>query len=84
MGTAPAIAAALGGYAEKMAFAAQQKRYRWMRDLFARANTQLEKFLDAGRLHEAQRLILDLGKEALEENGDWVMIHREREMEVPK
>jgi len=84
MGTAPAIAAAMGGYAEKMAFSAQTKRYRWMQGLFARASKRLETLLSEGRLHEAQQLILDLGKEALEENGDWVMIHREREMEVPK
>jgi hypothetical protein len=84
MGTAPAIAAAMSGYAEKMAFSAQTKRYRWMQSLFARASAQLEKLLSEGRVREAQQLILDLGKESLEENGDWVMIHREREMEVPK
>jgi hypothetical protein len=84
MGTAPAIAAAMGGYAEKMTFSAQAKRYRWMQGLFARASRELKKLMQEGRLPEAQQLILDLGKEALEENGDWVMIHREREMEVPK
>jgi len=30
-----------------------------------------------------QRLCLDLGTEALEENGDWVLLHRERPLEVP-
>jgi hypothetical protein len=31
----------------------------------------------------AQHLIEELGKEALEENGDWVLLHRERPLEVP-
>ena len=84
MGTAPAIAAAMGGYAEKMAFSAQAKRYRWMHVLFARASMQLQAFLNQSALREAQQLILDLGKEALEENGDWVIIHRERTLEVPR
>ena len=84
MGTAPAIAAAMGGYAEKMAFSAQAKRYHWMSALFKRASEQLRALLNEQKSSEAQRLILDLGKEALEENGDWVIIHRERTLEVPK
>src|SRR5262249_31586220 len=71
MGTAPAIAAALGGYIEKMAFSAQAKRYRWMNGLFTRGSTQLQAYFLGGMLNEAQQLILDLGKEALEENGEW-------------
>jgi hypothetical protein len=78
MGTAPAMAAAMGGYAEKMAFAPQERRYRWMSDLFTRAQKKLPELLRENRLHDAQQLILDLGKEALEENGDWVLLHRER------
>jgi hypothetical protein len=27
--------------------------------------------------------VRELGEEALAENGDWVLIHREREVEVP-
>jgi len=30
----------------------------------------------------AQQLLLDLGCEALEENGDWVMLHREKTADV--
>jgi hypothetical protein len=78
MGTAPAIAAAMGGYAEKMAFAAQERRYRWMSALFTRAQSKLVKLLRDNHVHEAQQLIFELGKEALEENGDWVLLHRER------
>jgi hypothetical protein len=84
MGTAPAIAAAMGGYAEKMALSAQAKRYHWMSALFSRASDQLQTLLSENRLIEAQQLIRELGKEALEENGDWVIIHRERTPDVFK
>ena len=84
MGITPAIAAAIGGYAEKMAFSAQAKRYDWMKALFERAANQLTNLVERRDRAGAQQLIFDLGKEALEENGDWVMIHRERTADVYK
>ena len=63
---------------------AQAKRYHWMSALFKQTSEQLKALLNEQKSSEAQRLILDLGKEALEENGDWVIIHRERTLEVPK
>jgi hypothetical protein len=84
MGITPAIAAAIGGYAEKMAFSAQAKRYDWMNALFDRAANQLTNLVEHKDYSGAQQLIFDLGKEALEENGDWVMIHRERTADVYK
>lgn len=84
MGTAPAIAATIGGYAEKMAFSVQAKRYQWMGALYTRASKKLEILLEANQLREAQELIRELGKEALEENGDWVSMRRERSIEVPR
>jgi hypothetical protein len=65
-----------------MAFSAQAKRYEWMSALFARAGKKLRALVDQGQLSEAQQLIRELGKEALEENGDWVIVHRERTPEV--
>lgn len=84
MGITPVIAAAIGGYAEKMAFSAQAKRYDWMKALFNRAATQLRSLEERKDFAGAQQLIFDLGKEALEENGAWVMIHRERTADVYK
>ncbi len=83
MGTSPAIAAAMIGYAEKMAFAPQAKRYEWMSALFTRASKKLRSLLAEARVSDAQQLIRELGREALEENGDWVMTHRERPLGVP-
>lgn len=82
IGILPAIAAAIGGYAEKMAFSAQAKRYEWMTALYTRASEQLRRVLAEGSEMGAKQLVVDLGKEALEENGNWVAVHRERTPDV--
>jgi alpha-galactosidase/6-phospho-beta-glucosidase family protein len=53
-----------------------------MSALFTRAYKQLQALLDQNKLSEAQQVIRELGKEALEEHGDWVMVHRERTPDV--
>lgn len=83
MGLSPAIAAALDGFAEKSAFAAQAKKYRLMREIFERAEKRLAEFLAADNLHGARELIQELGKEALAENGEWVLMHRDRPLHLP-
>ena len=35
-------------------------------------------------MDSARTLVSDLGKEALAEHGDWLMLHRERPIELPK
>lgn len=101
-----AIAAAVGGYAEKAALSAQANRYFSMSRIFKRAQGKLENLLSgtqlenledlsprrqaqlkadhrAREIREAQELVFELGKAALEENADWLIIRRERELEVP-
>ena len=68
---------------KQMAFAPQAKRYQWMAALFGRAHRRLEDALRRDDLSTARQLLLELGTEALGENGDWVMMHREREPEAP-
>jgi len=46
MGFAAAMATAVDGYVEKMAFSVQAKRYEWMAALFERAGKQLRAILD--------------------------------------
>jgi len=79
----PGAAATLDGYSEKLAFAEQAKQYQRMRDLFEGAANQLTQSLQDGSHDQAHRVIQELGEEALAENGDWVLIHRERDVEVP-
>jgi hypothetical protein len=83
MGILPAVAAAVGGYMEKMAFAAQARRYQWMMSFFSNAKVELERVIGKGQSVEAQEILRELGKEALQENGDWVRAHRDRTVEIP-
>lgn len=78
-----AIGAAIGGYTEKAAISALLKRYSWMSGIFNRAGKDLERLVDENKLGEAQDLVIELGKAALDENADWLIIRRERELEVP-
>jgi hypothetical protein len=77
------IAASMHTYADKKALAQHAKQYKRMRSVFAHAERRLCKDIDEGELHRAEQIILELGKEALAENGDWVMTHRERPVDVP-
>ena len=78
----PGIAAAWAAYSLKMAFNEQRKQYARMRDLFRRASSCLLEAITSGDQDSARRIVFDLGKEALEENGDWVLLHRERPFEL--
>jgi hypothetical protein len=80
----PGAAATLDGYSEKLAFAEQAKQYQRMRDLYEGAAIQLTQSLQQTNHEQAHRVIQELGEEALAENGDWVLIHRERDVEVPR
>lgn len=78
-----AIAAAFEGYAEKMAVSEQAKQYHRMSGLFSDALEKLTSILGKNDLTGAQELVKELGKEALRENCDWLLMHRERPMKVP-
>jgi hypothetical protein len=84
LGMAPLIAGLLYGYARTRALSEHAKQYGRMSPLFASAKQRLEELMTAGKYAGAQALIKDLGKEALAENGDWVLLHRARPIEVPR
>ena len=83
--TMPAvIGALLHGYTEKQALSEHVKQYDRMSVLFANAKQRLSEALDGEKLHEARLLLRELGREALAENGDWVLLHRQRPLEIPQ
>jgi hypothetical protein len=82
MGMLPAVAGVMAGFSLKMAYGEQKKQYERMWKLFSRGTECLDHALAAKNRELAVRTILDLGKEALEENGDWVLLHRERTVEM--
>jgi hypothetical protein len=66
-------------YGEKMAFSEHTRQYAATRILFHHYSRQLA----AGPLTPAEiELFRTLGKEALQENGDWLLLHRDRPLEV--
>lgn len=79
----PIAAGLLYGYTEKRALADHVKQYERMANLFSRAQVHLEQLISDEQYDEARKLIFDLGKEALKENGRWVITHRERPIEFP-
>jgi hypothetical protein len=92
VGIFPAISATFVGYVDRMAFGPQGKRYEWMAGIFGRARVRVEVLFEtkdktaeqvAIDRAAARQLILEVGTEALEENADWVMAHRERPPTMP-
>lgn len=78
-----ALAALREGYTDKMAYTEEIKQYERMSHLFGLASRHLKEALEQHKPEEAERLIRELGEEALAENGDWVMLHRARPINVP-
>jgi len=79
----PVIAALLVTYADRMALSEHAKQYGRMSELFDNAARGLRRCLEGGRFVEARDVLRDLGEEALAENGDWLLLHRERPLKVP-
>jgi len=75
----PAMGAAAGGYSEKMGFDFHAKQFETMERIFTRAKEALK-----AEPERSKEILRELGKAALEENSDWVMLHRERPVELPK
>jgi hypothetical protein len=66
---------------EKMAFAEHANQYRTMHNLFSYAARRFESATKKDE--DCIPFIRELGREALSENGDWLLMHRERQLEVP-
>lgn len=69
-------------YQEKRLFEKQSRSYRWMASLYGTALRRLDGLLEIGDTEKARCLIRDLGREALAENADWVIYHREHELKM--
>ena len=78
------IAGLLVIYGDKRGFSAQAKQFSRMAEMYAAAGPRIREALAQDDVATVDALILELGRETLAENGDWVMMHRERPLEVPK
>lgn len=82
IGMMPVLAAVVGAYAEVMAFAAQAQRYRFMADIYIHASEKLKQATVMGDSEQVRSILRELGSVALEENSNWVLMHRDHPLEV--
>jgi hypothetical protein len=78
-----ALSAIVHHYNERMAYAEHAKQYSRMDKIFRRAQRLVSWAMEDQNYHRAITAIRDLGREALLENGEWVLLHRERPLELP-
>jgi len=76
-------AALLHHAGQQRAYAELIKQFRRMEAVFQKAQRVVDTSLQIPDIQRAQQCLRDLGKEALSENGDWVLLHRERPLEIP-
>ncbi|HEX8758156.1 MAG TPA: hypothetical protein VF745_17600 [Steroidobacteraceae bacterium] len=88
MGFAPIGAALWETYAERLGLRTQVNQYARFAGIFSRAKRfaeRLERHPPRNdRQHALIALLRELGREALMENGDWVLLLRERPIVLPK
>ena len=78
-----ASGAAYGTYITAMAFAEEARQYQRMTDLFFRGERMINEYIKTNDWNKAKEIIIELGKEALTENGDWLLTKRSRPIEIP-
>ena len=88
MGFAPIGAALWETYAERLGLRTQVNQYARFAGIFRRAGRFAERLERHPERHDRQHalvaLLRELGREALMENGDWVLLLRERPIVLPK
>lgn len=80
---APAGAGLLKYRDGQQAISEQKKRYERMAALYRIALPRLGNQLEKDRTDEARGLLREIGREALAENANWVLLRRDRPVSVP-
>lgn len=81
VGITALIGAFVHAYANIRAFGEHEKQYERMEELFRSAEEALRHAASGSAARE--RVLFDLGCEALAEHADWLLLHRERPIELP-
>ena len=68
---------------QRMAHAQIAKQYDRMKAIFQNASDFIGVKLRSNDMAAIRECLQQLGQEALAENGDWVLLHRERPLELP-
>lgn len=78
-----ALAGVALAYRETKAYEENGRRYRRMGLSMRMANQALDGALEKQDLQQAHEVLRAIGREALSENGDWLILHRDRPATVP-
>jgi hypothetical protein len=78
-----ALGALLHHANDRRAHAEHRKKYQRMKNIFQNASETIQERLESNQPDMARNSLRKLGQEALAENGEWVLLHRERPMELP-
>jgi hypothetical protein len=73
----------LTGYAQKRAHEEHARRYQRMYALYRIASERVAALLREHDVAAARGVLVALGREALAETCDWLLLHRERQIDVP-
>ena len=73
----------VGTYLEIKAFPEQARAYRRAGLALGIARRNIDAALERGDLFTAENVLLGAGRDALEENGSWLLLHRDRPSNVP-
>jgi hypothetical protein len=84
LGVVTVVGALVHSYTDKRAFGEHARQYSRMAEVFTRAGERMAALLHDSKHERARILAVELGKEALTEHGDWLMLHRERPIQPPK
>lgn len=79
----PLTAATYINYYNKMSYKELSKQYSRMASLFKRALDALEDDKENKSFDWKRRIVFELGIEALAENGDWLVLNRQKPIDVP-
>ena len=69
-------------WVEQAGYDVQARKYHHMAQVFRRAADRLKEYLKQSKIEEARDILRRLGVDALEENGDWLILHREHPLRV--
>ncbi|MEO6835973.1 MAG: hypothetical protein ABI231_08715 [Candidatus Tumulicola sp.] len=78
-----AAAGLFAGYAQKRAHDEHARRYQRMCALYRIAGERVASLLREDDPSGAKAVFVQLGREALAETCDWLLLHRERQIDVP-
>jgi len=76
-------AALLRAYGEQLARGEHVRQFTRMSELYDAAERELATLVGERRYDRVTALVRELGLEALEDGAEWLILHRERPLELP-